>query len=179
MGQVRIIGGKYRSRILKFKDNIDGLRPTTDRIRETLFNWLGQDLTGKRCLDLFAGSGALGFEALSRNAVAVTMVEVDKTVIQDLKTNKELLNAVNLNVVRSNGLDYLKRMDGKINVLFLDPPYATTLLKQSLDLLIELKDKFKDVIIYIEYAQLPDLTVFEILKQSKAGAVHYALIKIK
>ena len=69
MGKVRIIGGTHRSRILNFKDDVNGLRPTPDRVRETVFNWLGQELTGKKCLDLFAGSGALGFEALSRGAV--------------------------------------------------------------------------------------------------------------
>lgn len=179
MGKVRIIGGTHRSRILKFKDNINGLRPTTDRIRETLFNWLGQDLTGKKCLDLFAGSGALGFEALSRNALLVTMVEMDKSVIEDLKLNKELLKTDNLKIILGSGIDYLKKMTDKIDVLFLDPPYTTTLLKEALEILVKLKDRFIDTTIYIEYAQAPDLTHFEVVKQSKAGAVYYALLKIQ
>ena len=88
--KVRIIGGAWRSRIIAFPPRAD-LRPTPDRVRETLFNWLGQDLTGKRCLDLFAGSGALGFEAASRGAQRVVMVERDPAAWQALQANAVLL----------------------------------------------------------------------------------------
>ncbi|HVQ62861.1 MAG TPA: 16S rRNA (guanine(966)-N(2))-methyltransferase RsmD, partial [Burkholderiales bacterium] len=101
---VRIIGGQWRSRILEFPDAAD-LRPTPDRVRETLFNWLGQDLGGKNCLDLFAGSGALGFEALSRGAVSAVMVEKDPEVLRALRENAQKLGAKGLTVVRGDALE--------------------------------------------------------------------------
>ena len=178
MGKVRIIGGLHRSRVLKFKDSETGLRPTPDRVRVTLFNWLSQDLTGKSCLDLFAGSGALGFEALSRNARSVIMIEKNKSVAQDLFTNMKLLNISNLQIKILDSLEYLKRLENKIDILFLDPPFNTTLLNDCLQLIVKSKDKFKDTLIYIEYSNATEeLLGFDIIKQAKAGNVAYALIK--
>src|SRR3954471_14283769 len=99
--QVRIIGGAWRSRLIAFSPRAD-LRPSPDRVRETLFNWLGQDLTGLTCLDLFAGSGALGFEAASRGASRVVMVERDRTAFESLRSNREFLDARQVEVVRAD-----------------------------------------------------------------------------
>lgn len=176
MGKVRIIGGIHRSRILQFKDEVNALRPTPDRVRETLFNWLGQDLTGKTCLDLFAGSGALGFEAVSRNAKQVTLVEKDSIASKDLHKNQELLNAVNLEIVHRNAISYLDHCNKKFDVIFLDPPYDSDLLQQSLSIIKSDVALANNGMIYIEYKTLPDLTGYSVLKSSKAGAIHFAIL---
>src|SRR6476659_9691773 len=106
--QVRIIGGTWRSRVIAFAPQAD-LRPTPDRVRETLFNWLGQDLTGLACLDLFAGSGALGFEAASRGAERVVMVERDRVSFGALEKNREALQARQVELVRGDGLEFVRR----------------------------------------------------------------------
>lgn len=179
MGKVRIIGGIYRSRILNFKDDVNGLRPTPDRVRETVFNWLGQELTGKKCLDLFAGSGALGFEALSRNAKHVTLVEKDAQVCKDLRLNQELLNAINLEIVQRNAASYIDMCSHQFDVIFVDPPYASILLKQSLELIRNSKILVSGGLVYIEYQELPELSGYEVVKQSKAGKVNYALLQLE
>lgn len=116
-----------------------GLRPTPDRVRETLFNWLGQDLTGKRCLDLFAGSGALGLEAASRGARSVRMLDADAAVVRALRTSVETLHANCVRVERADALDFLRRPpqreEEKVDVVFLDPPYALKLTDRVLALL--------------------------------------------
>ena len=182
MGKVRIIGGLYRSRILKFKDGVDGLRPTPDAIREKLFNWLGQDLSGKKCLDLFAGSGALGFEAVSRNATAVTMVESDKIVFGYLQENEKLLQSDNVMLINTSAIEYLKNSKDKFDLIFLDPPYASELLKQSLEVV---KSKVGDKsilntngVMYLEYHTKPDLSGFQIIKESASKVVNCALVSI-
>lgn len=181
MGQVRIIGGTHRSRILKFKDGVAGLRPTPDMVREKLFNWLGQDLSGKKCLDLFAGSGALGFEAISRNASSVTMVETDKVAVECLIKNKVLLRADNLTIINSSAIKYLGSINKAFDVIFIDPPYDSELLAQSLQLIkAHANDRSilsSDGVIYIEYHTKPDLTGYQVIKQSKPGFVNYALIQ--
>ncbi|MBP9742234.1 MAG: 16S rRNA (guanine(966)-N(2))-methyltransferase RsmD [Burkholderiales bacterium] len=179
MGKVRIIGGVHRSRILTFNDKIEGLRPTPDRVRETLFNWLGQDLTEKTCLDLFAGSGILGFEAVSRNATHVVSVEANSIANHDLHRNKKLLHAANLEIIYDNALHYIKRCSRKFDVIFLDPPYNSDLLGQSLVLLKEYSLLSDHGIIYVEYKELPDLANYILMKHKKAGIVNYMLIKPK
>ena len=106
-GELRIIGGAWRSRRIRFPDR-PGLRPTPDRVRETLFNWLGQDLTGRDCLDLYAGSGALGFEAASRGARRVVMVERDAAALRALQANRALLDAAAVAVVCADALEFLQ-----------------------------------------------------------------------
>jgi 16S rRNA (guanine(966)-N(2))-methyltransferase RsmD len=134
--KVRIIGGVWRSRLLSVLD-LPGLRPTTDRIRETLFNWLGQDLTGLHCLDLFAGTGALGFEAASRGADVVVLLEKDKKSHANLLSNFSLLQSSPLGskveILHRDSLEYLKqRADGSSNLIFIDPPFQeSALLDQS------------------------------------------------
>lgn len=176
MGQVRIIGGINRSRILKFKDGVNSLRPTSDRVRETLFNWLGQDLTGKTCLDLFSGSGALGFEALSRNAKWVTMVEKDAMVVKDLRRNQEILGLKNLDITNKNGIDYLEKLPQGFDVIFLDPPYQSELLSKSLEIINKTNVLNYNGVIYIEYEIRPNLDGYDIIKESKAGKILYMLI---
>lgn len=122
-GEVRIIGGAWRSRRIRFTDR-PGLRPTPDRVRETLFNWLGQDLEGQSCLDLFAGSGALGFEAASRGAAKVVMVERDAQAWRALEDNRKALDAAAVTVQRDDALEFLGRHDGRYDVVFADPPFA-------------------------------------------------------
>lgn len=121
--RVRIIGGVWRSRVLRFADR-PGLRPTPDRVRETVFNWLGQELTGRSVLDLYAGSGALGFEAASRDARRVVLVERDPAAMQSLRENAALLGARQVEVARSDALEFLRRSSETFDVVFLDPPFA-------------------------------------------------------
>ncbi len=134
--KVRIIGGIWRSRLLSVLD-LPGLRPTTDRIRETLFNWLGQDLTGLRCLDVFSGTGALGFEAASRGANAVVLVEKDKKAYTNLGSNFVLLQSSpvggKVEILHKDGLEYLKQQtDYSSHLIFIDPPFQDpSLLDQS------------------------------------------------
>jgi len=120
---VRIIGGDWRGRRLRFPA-APGLRPTADRRRETLFNWLGGDLTGLRCLDLFAGSGALGFEAASRGAERVVLVEAAREVAAALTTNRDRLATSAVQVVHAPMARYLDRPAERFDGVFLDPPFA-------------------------------------------------------
>src|SRR5262245_30821402 len=122
--RVRIIGGAWRSRHIAFPPRGD-LRPTPDRVRETRFNWLGQDLTGKTCLDLFAGSGALGFEAASRGAQRVVMVESDAPTFRALQANRELLAAGTVELARADALEFLRSDAGRYDVVFVDPPFRS------------------------------------------------------
>src|SRR4030088_3459460 len=119
---VRIIGGLWRSRLIEFPGAAD-LRPTPDRVRETLFNWLGQDLSGMTCLDLFAGSGALGFEALSRGAASVIMVEKDPAVLRALRDNARKLGATGLTRARGDAQECARGAPPRFDVVFVDPPY--------------------------------------------------------
>ena len=131
-GQVRLIGGQWKRTKLSVADK-PGLRPTPDRVRETLFNWLGQDLTGWRCVDAFSGTGALGFEAASRGAQDVCMVEHDASLVDQLRKLQAQLQASMVNVVRGNGLTVLKQLaPGSIDVIFLDPPFDATVLGVAL-----------------------------------------------
>ena len=133
--KIRIIGGVWRSRLIKVID-VPGLRPTTDRVRETLFNWLGQNLDGLRCLDAFAGAGALGFEAASRGASAVTLVERDKVAFINLRANLSDLQSFPVNasveLVHGDGIGFLKRQaNASWDLVFLDPPFDDHLALES------------------------------------------------
>ncbi|MGH8636943.1 MAG: 16S rRNA (guanine(966)-N(2))-methyltransferase RsmD, partial [Burkholderiales bacterium] len=126
--RVRLIGGAYRSRILRFPART-GLRPTPDRVRETLFNWLGQDLSGRECLDLFAGSGALGFEAVSRGAHRVVMVESDAATWRALERNAALLGCQPVvELHRADALEFVRDAGRAFDIVFLDPPFDSGLL---------------------------------------------------
>ncbi|MEO8165101.1 MAG: 16S rRNA (guanine(966)-N(2))-methyltransferase RsmD [Betaproteobacteria bacterium] len=173
--QVRIIGGQWRSRIVRFPD-ARSLRPTPDRLRETLFNWLGQDLTGKQCLDLFAGSGALGFEAASRGARQVVMIEHDAGVYRALRATQALLGAEQVDVRRGDALAFLKDDALRYDVIFLDPPFQLGWLPRLLPLL---PDRLAPgARIYVEAEEPVAMAEqFEVLKQARAGQVHGLLIK--
>ena len=120
--EIRIIGGQWRSRKLQFP-SVEGLRPTPDRVRETLFNWLRDDIEDARCLDLFAGSGALGFEAASRGAANVVMVDADAKVGSALRQACGVLDAPVVHICQDNALRYLAGLPSSFDVIFLDPPF--------------------------------------------------------
>ncbi len=147
---LRIIGGNWRSRKLKIVD-AEGMRPTPDRVRETLFNWLQNDIYGARCLDLFAGSGALGLEALSRGAGEVVFIEKNKAVANQLTQNLAVLKST-ANVIQNNALDYLaSQSNTPFEIIFLDPPYRKDLLTSSLSLLKDNSLVKPQTLIYLEH----------------------------
>ena len=145
-------------------------------MRETLFNWLGQTLDGKRCLDLFSGSGALGFEALSRGAAEVVMVENSRTAFRALQENSKKLSCVNIALRGEDGIEFMRRESGRYDVIFLDPPFQGGYLPKVLPLL---ENRLaEDGLVYIEAGEVfePD-TAWAVLKRAKAGKVYYQLIK--
>lgn len=173
--QVRIIGGQWRRRLLQFPTAVD-LRPTPDRVRETLFNWLGQTLEGKVCLDLFAGSGALGFEAASRAASRVVMVERDRAAHNALVANAKALQANNTELRCEDAFDFLSGDQRLFDVIFLDPPYRQGLLP---NLLTTIRTHLAGgSLVYVEAEQLPEtLPGYRIARRSHAGQVRYLLLE--
>jgi 16S rRNA (guanine966-N2)-methyltransferase len=135
-GSIRIIGGSHRGRKLPVL-NAEGLRPTTDRTKETLFNWLMMDVQGANCLDCFAGAGSLGFEALSRGAKSVTFMELDKPASKQLQANATLLkyDQESARVLQGNTLDLLKRDSMKMDIVFIDPPFQQNLVQRCIELI--------------------------------------------
>lgn len=172
--RVRIIGGHYRRRLLDFPDSA-GLRPTPDRVRETLFNWLGQDLPGWTCLDLFAGSGALGFEAASRGAERVIMIERDLKAISALEKNRDVLGATQVDVRRADVLAWLENSRDTFDLIFVDPPFDSGLAATVLaDLARHLKTGAQA---YIEQAAPVIAPAGLIIHRSgRAGRSHFALL---
>lgn len=148
-GQIRIIGGQWRGRKLPVTDS-PGLRPTTDRVRETLFNWLAPHMVDAHCLDCFAGSGALGLESLSRYAASATLLEMDRAVSQQLQKNLVTLKAGNGKVVNTNTLNYLNQTGTPHNIVFVDPPFRKGLLDDTLALLEKNGWLADDALIYVE-----------------------------
>lgn len=175
--KVRIIGGAWRSRLIRFADSA-ALRPTPDRVRETLFNWLGQDLSGKTCLDLFAGSGALGFEAASRGAKQVVMVERDRQLIRGLRTAIDQLHATQIELEHRDAQAFLRSDDRQYDVVFLDPPFASSLLSEALALL---PPRLADhAVVYVECgAPFCPEDAWSIWKQGRASRVYYYLLHLK
>lgn len=183
-GKVRIIGGQWRRSLLPVAAK-PGLRPTPDRVRETLFNWLGQDLTGLHCIDAFAGSGALGFEAASRHATHVLLVEQDAQVTAQLRANAERLQAQTLHVQRGDGLQALARPPVAAvagwDLAFIDPPYASALETQALQAIRTSLAPHGQV--YLESsrewtaAQLAALG-WQRLRHLRAGSVHAHLLSL-
>ncbi|MEQ4922524.1 16S rRNA (guanine(966)-N(2))-methyltransferase [Proteus hauseri] len=149
MGQIRIIGGKWRGRKLPVLDS-QGLRPTTDRVKETLFNWLMPVIQDARCLDCFAGSGGLGIEALSRYAKETTFIEYERTVAQQIIANLALLNAENCQVIQDSALSWLAKQGTAYNVVFLDPPFHKGMLSETIQLLENNGWLAEDCYIYVE-----------------------------
>ena len=176
MNSVRIIGGQWRRRVLKFPES-EGLRPTPDRVRETLFNWLGQELDGQHCLDLFAGSGALGFEAGSRGAARVVMVEEAPRVVAALRDNIEMLqNPPELEIVRRDALQYLASTQTKFDLIFLDPPFKKGWIPRLEPLLAKVAKE--DSAIYVEAEhEIESLADWHTVRHGKAGEVHFHLLR--
>lgn len=179
-GTVRIIAGQWRGRRLQVPDSKD-LRPTPDRVRETLFNWLAPWIAGARCLDLFAGSGVLGFEALSRGAVLAVMVDEAPDVIHLLQDQLLKFDAKNGEVYRARVPGQLKKPDVPFDVVFLDPPYQSGLLLPTCQYLEEQGFLADGAYIYLEAGEVineNDLPAgWRIIKSSKAGQVAYHLVK--
>lgn len=177
-GYLRIIAGNWRSRRLAFP-NLVNLRPTPDRVRETLFNWLQADVPGSICLDLFAGSGALGFEAASRGASEVFMIEASRDASAALSRNIDMLQADNISLITDDALEWLKQSHLIFDIVFLDPPYQTDLLGQCCQMLQSGKNLAENAKIYIEHAHgdegvnIPDS--WKCLKNKSAGQVSYNL----
>ena len=172
--EVKIIGGSWKRKNIFFHDS-DGLRPTLNRVRETLFNWLGQDLSKKNCLDLFSGSGILGFESLSRNAESCTLVDNNTLTISDLVGNKNNLNAINALIINSTAEIFVKKNKELFDIVFFDPPFA---IVDIYPLLSEIKNHLKpEGIIYLELNEKYSSNEFKILKTSKAGKVYFYLLQ--
>ena len=173
--EVRIIGGAWRSRLIAFPSRPE-LRPTPDRVRETLFNWLGQDLTGRRCLDLFAGSGALGFEAASRGAQRVVMVERDAEVFRALGASREKLEAGAVELARADAVEFLRGDARVYDVVFLDPPFGAGYWPRLAPLVAP--RLAPQGMVYHESGGRPETPAgWEIHRQGKAGQVTYQLLK--
>jgi len=174
--RVRIIGGEWRSRLVRFPPSAD-LRPTPDRVRETLFNWLGQRLDGLAALDLFAGSGALGFEALSRGAARVVMVEHDARVAEGLRAAARELGTDAAQVVEGDAIAFLRRTTQRFDVAFVDPPYASGLAAPAM---AELAPRLNPgARVYVETAApLAPGAAWRALREGHAGAVRYALFEL-
>ena len=176
-GSIRIIAGEYRGRRIEIAAR-PGLRPTPDRVRETLFNWLGQWLDGSACLDLYAGTGALGFEAASRGAARVVMVENDPQAFDALLKTRELLGAKQVEAVFSDAQDYLAQREERFDVVFLDPPFGQNALPAALARLpARLAPGAR---VYAEAAgALVVSSPWAELKRARAGQVSYQLLQWK
>ena len=164
--QIRIIGGIYKGKKLDVLD-LEGLRPTPDRIRETIFNLLSDKVQAANVLDLFAGSGALGIEALSRGAKSVTLIEKDYDNYLNLKDTINTLNSKNIQVLN------------KFDLIFLDPPYKRDLLNKAMDLINELNLLNKNAVLYVEYSSgnIKSFVGFECFSEQQNGQVKFALYK--
>ena len=175
---LRIIGGRWRGRKLRFPASAD-IRPTPDRVRETLFNWLAAVPRGAACLDLFAGSGALGLEALSRGAGDVTFVEQDAAAASELSARLTEWQAENARVVRADALLYLTGTARPFDIVFLDPPFDSPLLERTATLLQSQPWLQTGALIYVECrarAGLPSLPpTWRLLREKRAGEVGYHL----
>jgi 16S rRNA (guanine966-N2)-methyltransferase len=178
VNEVRIISGKWRRRKLAFPDR-PTLRPTPDRARETVFNWLAQWLDGARCLDLFAGSGALGFEALSRGAAAATLVDDDPAVIRALQESARAIGATDCTIRRASALDFLRGNERSWDIVFLDPPFDSRLLEQTLEALGDGAHLHDESIVYVESSvhRPPLLGRWRTMKSTRTGDVQSQLVQ--
>ncbi|HAF53677.1 MAG TPA: 16S rRNA (guanine(966)-N(2))-methyltransferase RsmD [Thauera sp.] len=175
MSRVRIVGGEWRSRLLEVA-GVPGLRPTPDRVRETLFNWLGQDLDGQHCLDLFAGTGILGFEAASRGAGAVVLVERDPRALDALHKAAKTLQASQVEIVRGDAVRFAQTTPRSFDGVFLDPPYKQDWIEKVqpwLDRLLK-----PEGWLYVEAeAAVERLGQWHAVKEGRAGQVHFQLMR--
>ena len=175
-GKLRVIGGRWRSRVIEF-DAADGVRPTPDRVRQTLFDWLSPMIAGARCLDLYAGSGALGIEALSRGAAQCSFVDTGGRQCLRIKSALLTLKAEHADVVQMESLYYVEQTWHRYNLVFLDPPFESDLLARTLPLLPKVLNPLNNRV-YLEWtagkpAPLP--AGFELLREKRAGQVSFGL----
>ena len=181
-GRLRIVAGKWRSRLLPVAEE-PGLRPTSARIRETLFNWLASTIEGSRCLDLFAGTGALGFEALSRGAREVVFVENSARAAAALTESVKVLESTGARIHQADAISYLKSEPEPFDIVLLDPPFADDLLEDLCRLLSEGNWLADGARVYLEQDRerplpaLPD--GWTIINDKTAGQVRYALATVK
>ena len=181
-GKVRITSGEWKNRNLEVPD-IDGLRPTSERVRETLFNWLMPSIHKSVCLDLFAGSGSLGFEALSRGAKHCTFVEKSKLAFSQIKTTRTSLNAVNSEVHNCDAIDFLSSdHNHNFNLVFLDPPFSDDYLISSIESIHEYQLVSRGGYIYIEFNKNNDLfdlpDNWSVIRKKIYGNVCFILIEV-
>lgn len=175
MSRVRIVGGAWRSRLLEVA-SVSGLRPTPDRVRETLFNWLGQDLDGQHCLDLFAGTGILGFEAASRAAAGVVLVERDARALDALHKAAKTLQASQVEIVRGDAVRFAQTTPRSFDGVFLDPPYNQGWIERVQPWLERLLKP--EGWLYVESeAAVEQLGAWHVAKQGRAGQVHFQLMR--
>lgn len=181
--QVRIIGGQFKRRNISFID-ADGLRPTPDRLRETIFNWLMGDLQDAKVLDVCAGSGVLGFESLSRGASFVTMIEASQAQASELKRNADVLklNKSSIHIIHATAQTALPTLNTVFDVIFIDPPYALNLWHEILTLIIKHRLIHADTLIYIESNKpLDELTQsfnLHTIKSTKVGQVFAGIFQL-
>ncbi|MDG3086665.1 16S rRNA (guanine(966)-N(2))-methyltransferase RsmD [Vibrio hannami] len=179
-GHVRIIAGLWRGRKLPVKD-AEGLRPTTDRVKETLFNWLAQDIPHSKCLDLFSGSGGLGFESASRQAEKVTMLELNPDAHKQLASNVSLLKAENIEAINTDALAFLKNSGSPYDVVFIDPPFRKGLLDEVIQLLESNGWLTENAMIYVETETELQLECipenWHLHREKTAGQVSYRLFE--
>lgn len=182
--KIRIIGGSLKGRMLEVFD-LEGLRPTTNRVRETVFNWLGQKIEGAYVLDLFAGSGALGLEALSRGAQQVVLVEKDaanaRTLESEIKSLPQIKSLGQIQVLNQDALKFIpnyKAQGGRpFDIVFLDPPFASDLLEKSVELLAEHELLAEDALVYVEMGKAKRKNLFglEMVREDTMGVAHFGL----
>lgn len=177
-GKLRIIGGKWRGRRLTVTD-FKVLRPTPDRARETLFNWLQPVIAGARCLDLFSGTGIMGFEALSRGAESVIMVESNPALARLIEGQCRVLKAQGAEIVCADALEWLQQNNECFNIVFLDPPFREGLLNKSWEALVRGGHLQPGALVYIESEPGGGVigAGFKEIKQSRAGQVQYKLVE--
>lgn len=179
-GQVRIIGGQWRGRKLLVPESV-GLRPTTDRMRETLFNWLAPYISQARCLDCFAGSGALGLEALSRHALSATLLELKQPIALQLKKNLSMLGISNGKVINTETLLWLTQLGKAYDLVFIDPPFRKDLINKTIHLLENYQWLAKDALIYVESEAEIDIPLvpvnWRLYREKNAGQVVCRLYK--
>jgi len=179
-GKIRIIAGQWRGRKIEVPDK-QGLRPTPNRVRETLFNWLAMYLPGSHCLDLFTGSGALGIEAASRGAKEVLLVEKNHDIVQNLRQQKFIFSNNNLDILHADALQFLKGTPKAFDIVFLDPPFGQELLLPACRLLEEGGWLSPQALIYLEtesdFGNLNLPRSWQIIRQKKVGQVNVFLVE--
>lgn len=176
--EIKIIGGLYKGKLIPLKD-AEGLRPTPARVRETIFTWLSGNIENARVLDLFAGSGALGFEALSRGADKVTLVEMNPQTVSTLKSVADTFKTDKVEVVKADALSYLENTSEKFNVIFVDPPYKLDIYEKTLSLILKRNLIDENSVIYVEMRNGSNQIVpgLECIREQTAGQAKYTLMR--